>query len=129
LNYAILEKDLNTTLLRKYGANIKPYVIMETYTDIRTRKNTFVDYKIIDFKNFLDTVLSDYRKNLDQEYEYSVMDCYDGAEVAIPFRELYKKIDKVYDCYYDKDIEDTLDMLLRLLKSTSKYNVQYVTNY
>jgi Ca2+-binding EF-hand superfamily protein len=106
---------------------------MDTYTDIRNGKNTIVDYKRIDFKTFLDIVLSEYHEDLDEEYEYAKMiDCGYDHEFAISFGELYKIIKEVYECYYSKSIQDTLDMLVRLLKTAThkgKFNVQYVTNY
>jgi hypothetical protein len=125
-------KDLNTKLLHRYLPNIKPFVIMKRYEhDRELQEDIAVEMKKVDFQLFLDIVITSYLHNLNEcnEEEKNITN---GDDESFDMSEYYERTDQIYQCYYDKGIEDTLKILKDTIKHSKHYTnckLQTITKY
>jgi hypothetical protein len=114
LELCYARKDLNATLLCKYETRIKPYFIRKRY-ECKGREENIVEYKKVDFKLFLDVVITSYLEHLNNENEEE-LNLTEGEEGLFDMDEYYEKPDEIYQCYQEKGIEDSLKMLVETIK-------------
>jgi hypothetical protein len=115
------KKNLNTKILDKYINSFTPYVVMKRYEiDRDIHEEVPVEVKKVDFQVFLDIVTSSYIRHLENANNEEINNT-DGYDYLFDMNQYYVKIEEIDECFHNKGIEETLE----LLKKTIKYPKLY----
>jgi hypothetical protein len=116
LKWCRKKKDLNTKILDKYINSFTPYVIMKEYeVDLDLRKEIPVKVEKVDFQTFLSIVTSDYIQNLERIDNGEIYNP-NGYDQLFSINQYYVKIEEIDECFHNKGIEETLELLKETIK-------------